>query len=152
MRSIKLLIVVMVLSGLCACSQTGAGSDTSQEPAVSKEDPSLAEAGEKIRRHYQELGYEEVYLPSTLEELCTRLDIDEELYHLACTDVDGAAPELQEEILKARREIVDMADGWYLDDGGIYAVWYDSIEQKWGEFPSFSELFPGWDVPVDFMG
>ena len=79
MRSIKLLIVVMVLSGLCACSQTGAGSDTSQEPAVSKEDPSLAEAGEKIRRHYQELGYEEVYLPSTLEELCTSLDNDEEL-------------------------------------------------------------------------
>ena len=65
---------------------------------------------------------------------------------LAYLDYDSATPEMKEKILAARNQIIFstswVADGYSASIGNV----------KTGEIirvlPSFSELFPGWDIPV----
>lgn len=65
---------------------------------------------------------------------------------IAYLDVDAATPEMKEKILEAR-EIIIYSTGWVAD--GYYGYIQDA---ETGEIikvqPKFSELFPGWDIPV----
>lgn len=68
-----------------------------------------------------------------------------ELY--AYLDVDSASPAMKEKILDARNTIIFSKD-WVADghDGYVIDVETDQILET---LPSFSSLFPDWDLPVD---
>ena len=69
----------------------------------------------------------------------------EEAEEYAYLDLDSASEELKEKILEARRIIIFhsrwVADGY---SGNIVNVITGEVEP----LPTFSELFPGWDLPV----
>lgn len=58
--------------------------------------------------------------------------------------LDTAGPEMQEQILEARNEII-FSEGWSADGVEIYVERRDGTIEK---VPEFSELFPGWDMPT----
>lgn len=62
----------------------------------------------------------------------------------AYMDLETASPEMQEKILKAREEII-FSQSWAADDVSLYVVDIETGERE--RVPSFSELFPGWDLP-----
>lgn len=152
-----LLAIVMCLGLLCVSAAATTGKDeimnTSSANAEMQEVPladSFSEMAAKMaREHYEELGYIETRSPFAKENIRTCSDISSECIELAYMDVNSAPAEMQKEILDARREIIYKADGWYVDNGSVYVTWFDDDEKTWGELPTFDELFPGWEVPVE---
>lgn len=63
---------------------------------------------------------------------------------IAGMSLDSAGPEMQEKILEARNEII-FSEGWAADGVEAYVKRRDGTIEK---LPEFSELFPGWDIPV----
>lgn len=65
----------------------------------------------------------------------------------AYLDFESASPALKEIILKARREIIFSTD-WVADG---HSMWVEDMRtgEIIREIPKFSEVFPGWDLPVD---
>ena len=59
----------------------------------------------------------------------------------AYLDLDSASPSMQQKILDASKDWV--ADGYEADVEDV------STGEVLETLPSFSELFPGWDLPVD---
>ena len=75
-------------------------------------------------------------------------DSDEmaELESLAFREPDPAQPELTDEILSARERII-YSRSWAADG---YTVYIEDLESgRIERLPSFSELFPGWDMPAE---
>lgn len=64
----------------------------------------------------------------------------------AYMDLETASPEMQEKILKAREEII-FSQSWAAD--GCLGFLVDLKTGEMTQLPSFSELFPGWDLPID---
>ncbi len=141
----KVVVSLLVLSMLSVFSPATFAMESSEVQM----DTFMQVEYEKIRNHYEKLGYTEVQLPSSIGEICIRADVDSYCRSLALTNIVDASPELKQEILKAREEIIYAADGWYADDKDLYVVWFDSTSREWGELPRFSDLFPGWDLPSD---
>lgn len=158
MKKFKLFPGVVLLAlVLCSCMYAEAAEEIPDETADTAAAAEISpqfdeeEAAEKIRQHYEELGYTELHTPTTFDELCTELGIDESLRELACRDVHAAAPDEQSEILAARQEIIHMATseyGWYDDESDIYVTKFSSEEKEWRKSLKFSEIFPGWDKPT----
>lgn len=76
-------------------------------------------------------------------------DVDEEelpAEAYAYMDLETASPEIQERILKAREAII-FSQSWAAD--GCLGFLVDLETGEMTQLPSFSELFPGWDLPVD---
>ena len=65
----------------------------------------------------------------------------------AYMDLEEASPEMQEKILEARREII-YSEEWVADGYTMSVVDMDTGETV-REIPAFSEVFPGWDLPVE---
>ena len=74
-------------------------------------------------------------------------EILESASEFAYLDADKATPELKEKILEARKEIIYNTD-WVADDyvGCIRNIKTGKLIK---ELPEFSEVFPGWDVPIE---
>lgn len=140
------LLSVMVVVSMLATSVFAVTSEAGEN---SLDDDFSKVAAKMAREHYKELGYAEVESPITKESIRSCADISSECVELAYMDIDNAPVELQQEILDARREIIYKADGWYVANGGVYVTWFDDEEKTWGELPTFEELFPGWDVPIE---
>lgn len=68
----------------------------------------------------------------------------EEAEAIAYMDLDSASVEMQERILKARETIID-SKSWVANGYEATLTRKDGTVLK---IPHFSELFPGWDVPV----
>lgn len=70
-----------------------------------------------------------------------------EIQERAYMDMEQASPEMQQSILEARKEIVNNTD-WVADG---YTGYIQNVEtgEIIKELPQFSELFPGWDIPVE---
>lgn len=67
------------------------------------------------------------------------------LESLAFREPDPAQPELADEILSARERII-YSRSWAADG---YTVYIEDLESgRIERLPSFSELFPGWDMPA----
>jgi len=64
---------------------------------------------------------------------------------IAYMDVETASAEMQERILEARETIIN-SENWVADDFEATLVREDGTTTN---LPQFSELFPGWDIPVD---
>ncbi len=62
----------------------------------------------------------------------------------AYMDVDTAPDELQEKILAAR-EVIIYSKSWVADGFACYILSPDGTQKT---VPSFSELFPGWEIPT----
>lgn len=65
----------------------------------------------------------------------------------AYLDLDSASPSMQQKILDARNTIIFSKD--WVADGYEADVEDVSTGEVLETLPSFSELFPGWDLPVD---
>lgn len=65
----------------------------------------------------------------------------------AYLDLDNATPAMQEKILDARNTIIFSKD-WVADGHEAYVGDFTTGEIL-EVLPSFSELFPDWDLPVD---
>lgn len=88
-----------------------------------------------------------VYIaPSTVQNVAGVSMSVEEAKEYAYLDYDSASPEMQEKILEARNTIIFSSD-WVADG---YSGCIQNVET--GEtvktLPTFSELFPGWDMPT----
>lgn len=70
----------------------------------------------------------------------------EEAEEIAYLDLESASPEMKEKILSARNQIID-SQCWAAD--GFTLELNDEQGNVIGTVPYFSELFPGWDLPVD---
>lgn len=66
----------------------------------------------------------------------------------AYMDLEEATPAMQEKILEARNDII-FHNSWVVDGHNAYCERADGTIEV---LPKFSELFPGWDVPVDTSG
>lgn len=65
----------------------------------------------------------------------------------AYLDLDSASPSMQQKILDARNTIIFSKD--WVADGYEADVEDVTTGEVLETLPSFSELFPGWDLPVD---
>lgn len=63
---------------------------------------------------------------------------------IAYMDVNSASAEMQERILEAREVIIE-SESWVADGWNTTITHADGTVE---EVPTFSELFPGWDIPV----
>ena len=83
------------------------------------------------------------YAGSVEEELQSALDSAEQYAYL---DPDSASPELRKKIIDARNTIIFSQD-WVADGftGYIQDVETGEILK---ELPSFSSVFPDWDIPI----
>lgn len=65
---------------------------------------------------------------------------------IAYLNLDEASPDMQEEILEARKEIIYNTD-WVADgySGAVIDAYTGEVIE---ELPHFSEVFPNWDVPI----
>lgn len=63
---------------------------------------------------------------------------------IAYMDLDVASQEMREDILEARKVIINSED-WVADGYTAYVHHEDGTKEA---LPHFSEVFPGWDVPV----
>lgn len=70
----------------------------------------------------------------------------QELNDIAYLDVDTASPEMQEKILEARKEIIYNTE--WVADGHIGYIQNMETGEIIREVPEFSEVFPGWDIPI----
>lgn len=70
----------------------------------------------------------------------------QELNDIAYLDVDTASPEMQEKILEARKEIIYNTE--WVADGHIGYIQNMETGEIIREVPKFSEVFPGWDIPI----
>ena len=70
----------------------------------------------------------------------------EEAEEIAYLDLESASPEMKEKILSARNRII-FSQCWVAD--GFTLELCDEKGNVIGAAPNFSELFPGWDLPVD---
>ena len=68
----------------------------------------------------------------------------EEAQSFAYMDLDAAPAELQETIRKAR-EVIIYSQSWVADGFECYVTSPDGTRET---IPSFSELFPGWELPA----
>ena len=68
----------------------------------------------------------------------------EEAQSFAYMDLDAAPAELQETIRKAR-EVIIFSQSWVADGFECYVTSPDGTRET---IPSFSELFPGWELPA----
>lgn len=88
-------------------------------------------------------------VPAFATEVVTGDESESLEYHkgFAYLDLDEATPEVKEKILKARKELIYNTD-WVADG---YTGYIQDVET--GEIikrlPQFSEVFPGWDNPVE---
>lgn len=63
---------------------------------------------------------------------------------IAYMDLDAASQEMREDILEARKVIIYSED-WVADGYTAYVHYEDGTKET---LPHFSEVFPGWDLPV----
>lgn len=103
-------------------------------------------AAEQMRKDMEERGYREVS-PASLPSLHSA--VDAKTYELAYSDLSKASAEERQKILSARREVIESAGSYWVDDGRAYIVRVDNNGKTWSELPRFGELFPGWN-PEDF--
>lgn len=62
-------------------------------------------------------------------------------------DADKATPELKKKILEARKKIIYNTD--WVADGYVGCIRNIKTGKLIKELPEFSEVFPGWDVPIE---
>lgn len=74
-------------------------------------------------------------------------EILESASEFAYLDADKATPELKKKILEARKEIIYNTD--WVADGYVGCIRNIKTGKLIKELPEFSEVFPGWDVPIE---
>ncbi len=156
----KMLSVLFACTVLAVFAMTASAKDETPEEftpdqeylAETEEDPVIAlwdeleglpveEAEERYRQCLLDAGYTEVYEETNVTK---PMDMDDETYDLAYSDLESADPETQEKILAARRVII-FQYSWQADDG--LGFMYDPTTKEFSFTPRFSDLFPGWDLP-----
>ncbi len=157
-----MLSVLFACTVLAVFAMTASAKDETPEEftpdqeylAETEEDPVIAlwdeleglpveEAEERYRQCLLDAGYMEVYEETNVTK---PMDMDDETYDLAYSDLESADPETQEKILAARRVII-FQYSWQADDG--LGFMYDPTTKEFSFTPRFSDLFPGWDLPVE---
>lgn len=71
---------------------------------------------------------------------------DERVLQYAYMDENVASPEMKEKILEAR-EVIIFSENWVAD--GYTGYIGNALTGEMRELPSFSELFPDWEIPVN---
>ena len=74
-------------------------------------------------------------------------EILESASEFAYLDADKATPELKKKILEARKEIIYNTD--WVADGYVGCIRNIKTGKLIKELPEFSEVFPGWNVPIE---
>lgn len=100
------------------------------------------EMEEAVRQRYLEQGYTEVIHDPGI---ALQADSPDEVLSLAYMDIEKADEEMKEKILEARNKVIDRYD-WAADDVVAYVV--NDEDRTFEIDPHFSDLFPGWDLPV----
>ncbi len=104
------------------------------------------ELRDMMRQVMIDAGYTEVQAIQTVA--VNPEDFSQETLDLAYSDIEQADEETKKKILAARDEIIfgSNNDGW--SETGMGMV-YNSFEGTFTLLPRFSDLFPGWDLPID---
>jgi len=111
---------------------------------------SLELEAELVDSNAQALENFEAVAPAELQSIIRSSEYLMEAAIYAYMDIDVASPDMRETILEARDVIIHCTD-WVNDDlaGTVYTI---EIDENGNEircdFPSFSSLFPGWEIPV----
>lgn len=124
------------------------GWDVPTEEATEPVKTSQEELKATLEKDLAEQGYTKV-APITKQSSLASIDVAPKTRALAYADFETATPAQQEKILAARNEVIFSAEGWYDDQGGVYAVNVNEESKTYQEVPKFSELFPDWDVPTE---
>lgn len=124
------------------------GWDVPTEEATEPVKTSQEELKATLEKDLAEQGYTKV-APITKQSSLASIDVAPKTRALAYADFERATPAQQEKILAARNEVIFSAEGWYDDQGGVYAVNVNEESKTYQEVPKFSELFPDWDVPTE---
>ena len=124
------------------------GWDVPTEEATEPVKTSQEELKATLEKDLAEQGYTKV-APITKQSSLASIDVAPKTRALAYADFEKATPAQQEKILAARNEVIFSAEGWYDDQGGVYAVNVNEESKTYQEVPKFSELFPDWDVPTE---
>jgi len=82
----------------------------------------------------------------TVTQLVQFDGISKTLVDTAYLDIETASPEMKLEILEARKVVINNTE-WVADglDGWVENVKTGEIIRR---IPNFSELFPGWEIPI----
>lgn len=148
--------VVLSISASAAEGPPAQKAEASQDPLIASgfwerddlDDMTGQEMDDAICEILQEAGYTEGVVAQSIEEISE--GIPQEIYDLAYSDIDQADEETKAEILKARNWFI-YSCSWSDDGTGIL---YSDIKRTFSRTPKFSDLFPGWDIPVaeDYAG
>lgn len=148
--------VVLSISASAAEGPPAQEAEASQDPLdasgfwekVDLDNMTSQEMDDAICEVLLEAGYTEEVTTQPINEIAE--DIPQEIYDLAYSDIDQADEETKAEILKARNWFI-YSCSWSDDGTGIL---YNDIERTFSRTPKFSDLFPGWDIPVaeDYAG
>ncbi|WP_322169987.1 hypothetical protein [Acutalibacter caecimuris] len=101
-------------------------------------------AAEFLSEHKEEI---EMYKNSPKPVSNSTPVISAETRTYAYMDLDKADAMTKEKILEARDEIANQTD-WYADNRGVIGFTLNLETGEVEETPAFSELFPGWDLPI----
>ncbi len=148
--------VMLSLSASAAEGQAAQEAEVSEDPLLASgfweredlDDMTGQERNDAICELLSESGYTEEVVAISIDEIAE--DIPQEIYDLAYSDIDQADEETKAEILKARNWFI-YSCSWSDDGTGIL---YSDIKRTFSRTPKFSDLFPGWDIPVaeDYAG
>lgn len=151
-----MVAVVLSISASAAESPPAQEAEASQDPLIASgfwerddlDDMTGQEMDDAICEILQEAGYTEGVVAQSIEEISE--GIPQEIYDLAYSDIDQADEETKAEILKARNWFI-YSCSWSDDGTGLRIS--PSTRTFW-RAPKFSDLFPGWDLPVaeDYAG
>ncbi len=141
----KILSLVFVLAALVVFTTVPASANASE--ALTEEEL-FQQSVEEVHADLIEMGFTKGE-PITASAARAQIDVEPSVLKLAYSEIDESDPKEKLEILRARNIVAESSSGWYDDQGGIYAVKVDTNTMTWHEMPKYSELFPGWDLPMD---
>ncbi|RKJ39955.1 hypothetical protein D7X94_10025 [Acutalibacter sp. 1XD8-33] len=144
----KLLSLLLAMLLMVSCTGVAFAQAEEQEALTSQEAASedfATKAEAMMYKMMDEMGYTEVEAISAAQAR-SQIDVAPEVMELAYSDIDAADARQREKILAARRVII-FQYSWQADDG--LGFMYDPTTKEFSFTPRFSDLFPGWDLPVE---
>ncbi len=118
-----------------------------QQKAINREKASLSRTraskseADIIRQSFLDIGFSEI---SSTKNICPQGNVPDSVIELAFTDLKDQNPEVTKAILEARQIVLSQSN-WAADD--VVGFTFDLASKTFEIDPTFSDLFPGWDLP-----
>ena len=143
MKKLFAILFVLAITAALSISAAAAGAGPMEDMDL-PEGLTTDEKVELIRQTYLEAGYTDISEdPQTAPQ---SVDLPQEIYDLAYLDIDQADPMFRGQILEARKAVI-YTRSWRADD--VIFMNANPLARTIDIVPKFSDVFPGWDLPVE---